>query len=226
MISRDDSTARDLFGALSALMLNLEDSAAIDHALHTVLESGSALTLQVRSGAPSVEGRDPDIKVRPLWAYRVQAGAFGFDDRYPAGLACVRLSAYAGPEFFTKSADVYAVFGAIPMPEKARTEFDMTLAVNAFMLAPGAVQLHPGDAVTLESEGERMTMLLNRMLLLRWDLVRTDGGVRTAEGAVLRGTRTALSRALDKLLLRAALDALSEERRLLRTADDLEDEED
>lgn len=226
MISQNDSVARDLFGALSASMLNLEDSAAIDCALHAVLEGGSAFESMVLSSAPSVEGRDPDIKVQPLWAYRVQPAAFGFDDCYPAGLVCVRLSAYAGPEFFTKSADVYVIFGAVPLPERVRTEFDMALAASAYMLAPGAVQFHPGDAVTLESEEECMTTLLNQTLLLRWDLLRTDDRALTAEGAALYGTWMALSRALDKLLLRAALDALSEERRLLRTADDLEDEED
>jgi hypothetical protein len=226
MISRDDSTARDLFGALSASMLNLEDSAAIDHALHTVLESGSALTLQVRSGAPSVEGRGPDIKVRPLWAYRVRADAFGFDDRYPAGLVCVRLVTYAGPGFYAKSADVYLVFGAFSMPEKARTEFDMSLAVDAFMLAPGAIQLHPGGVVTLQDEAERVAVLLSQMQLARWDLLRRRDGAVIAEGCALGGAASALSRALDRLLLRAALDALEQERRPLRTADDLEDEED
>lgn len=226
MISRDDSTARDLFGALSASMLDPRDSEAIDHALRAVFESGLALRSLVFSNAPAAGNRGPDVAVEPLYTYRVRADAFGFDDRYPAGLVCVRLVTYAGPGFYAKSADVYLVFGAFSMPEKARTEFDMSLAVDAFMLAPGAIQLHPGGAVTLSSEGERVTTLLSQMQLIRWDLLRRRDGAVIAEGCALGGAASALSRALDRLLLRAALDALEQERRPLRTADDLEDEED
>lgn len=207
-------------------MLDPKDSEAIDHALHTVLESGSALRSLVRSSAPPVGNRGPDVAVRPLYAYQVRADAFGFDDRYPAGLVCVRLVTYAGPGFYAKSADVYLAFGAFSMPEKARTEFDMSLAVDAYMLAPGAIQSHPGGAVTLSSEGERVTALLSQMQLARWDVLRRRDGAVIAEGCALEGAVSALSRALDRLLLRAALDALEQERRPLRTADDLEDEED
>lgn len=226
MISRDGSTARDLYSDLSASMLNLEDSAAIDHILRIILESGSALRSMVRFNAPPVGNRKPYVVVRPLYAYRVRADAFGFDDRYPAGLVCVRLVTYAGPGFYAKSADVYLVFGAFLMSEKARTGLDTSLAVDAFMLAPGAIQLYPGGAVTLSSEGERVTTLLSQMQLTRWDLLRRRDGAVIAEGCVLGGAASALSRALDRLLLRAALDALEQERRPLRTADDLEDEED
>ena len=226
MISRDGSTARDLYSDLSVSMLNLEDSAAIDHILRIILESGSALRSMVRFNAPPVGNRKPYVVVRPLYAYRVRADAFCFDDRFPAGLVCVRLVTYAGPGFYAKSADVYLVFGAFLMSEKARTGLDTSLAVDAFMLAPGAIQLHPGGAVTLSSEGERVTTLLSQMQLTRWDLLRRRDGAVIAEDCALGGAASALSRALDRLLLRAALDALEQERRPLRTADDLEDEED
>lgn len=225
MISRDGSTARDLYSDLSVSMLNLEDSAAIGHILRTILESGSALGSMARFNAPPVGDRVPDVAVEPLYAYQVRADAFGFDDRHPAGLICVRLTTYAGPGFYVKSADVYLVFGAFLMSEKARTGLDTSLAVDAFMLAPGAIQLHPGGAVTLSSEGECVTTLLSQMRLARWDLLRRDEAA-IAEGCALEGAVSALSRALDRLLLRAALDALDQERRPLRTADDLEDEED
>lgn len=226
MISRDGSTARDLYSDLSASMLNLEDSAAIDHILRIILESGSALGSMMRFNAPPVGDRVPDVAVEPLYAYRVRADAFGFDDRHPAGLICVRLTTYAGPGFYAKSADVYLVFGAFLMSEKARTKSDIPLTVDAFMLAPGAIKLHPGNAVTLNNEGERVTTLLSQMQLARWDLLRHRDGADIAEGCALEGAVSALSRALDRLLLRAALDALDQERRPLRTADDLEDEED
>lgn len=226
MISRDGSTARDLYSDLSASMLNLEDSAAIDHILRIILESGSALRSMVRFNAPPVGNRKPYVAVEPLYTYRVRADAFGFDDRYPAGLVCVRLVTHAGPGFYAKSADVYLVFGAFSMSEKARTEFDMSLAVDAFMLAPGAIQLHPGGAVTLQDEAERVAVLLSQMQLTRWDPLRRRDGAVIAGDCALGGAASALSRALDWLLLRAALDALEQERRPLRTADDLEDEED